>query len=272
MTDMDSFVFFDIDETKVHNLRDALNELNPSRYKSCRFLHTSFENLLRMGLILDAAISAANSMLFFDGGCDAAYLEAFPNIQKESQALVKRLGNRSALDRPFLPVGSAIRVETGSTLCPHVIAAPTMFFPEDITGTHNVRHAFWAALRLKLEFGDSRVAVPCMGMGYGKLSAQECAREIDAGFYMPLCTHKDVVSSNPGWWYVRKSMACRQPNTYANSEVQETADSGAQQWPEVVRDMMQHGGAGDLDPSYAEKIGFSENNIESCAPSAHRQP
>lgn len=57
-------------------------------------------------------------------------------------------------------------------------------------------------------------------MGYGRLSAQECAREIDAAFKMPLCTHEDVVSSNPGWWYVRPNMACRQPETYSNTEIQ----------------------------------------------------
>lgn len=174
-----------------------------------------------MGLRLDAAISPSNCLLFFDGGVDAAYLKAFPNVQKDAQALMKRFGTTTALGRPFLPIGSSIRVSTGSSLCLYIIATPTMFLPEDIRGTQNVKHAFWAALKLKLEVGDSHVAVPCMGMGYGKLSDQECARQIDAAFEMSLDTHDDLVSSNPGQWYVRKSMACEQPDTYANSEVQE---------------------------------------------------
>lgn len=222
MQNMDAFIFFDNDSTKICNLRDALIELDPSRYRSCKFLHASFDNLLHAGFKLHAAISPSNMQLFFDGGVDAAYLEAFPNIQKDAQALIKGFGVRTALDRPILPIGSAIRVETRSPLCPYVIATPTMFWPEDIRATENVRHAFWAALRLLLEFGiSSNVAVPCLGMGYGKLSAQECAREIDAAFKMPLCTHDDVVASKPGWWYVRKNIACRQPNTYSNTEVQE---------------------------------------------------
>lgn len=220
LASMNTFTFFDIDEDKIRSLERALKNVDPSRYNSCRFLHTSFEGLLDMGLDLSAAVSPANSLLFFDGGVDAAYQAAFPNIQKDAQTLMKQFGIRTGLGRPYLPIGSAIRVKTGSIKCPYVIATPTMFLPEDVRRTQNVRHAFWAALRLKLEFGDSHLAVPCMGMGYGKLSADECAREIDTAFKMPLCTHADVVSSNAGWWYVRQSMACRQPETYSNSEIQ----------------------------------------------------
>lgn len=168
---MDAFTFFDIEASKISNLQHALEGLRP-RYKGCRFLHASFEDILEMGLNLDAAISPSNSLLFFDGGVDAAYLEAFPNIQKDAQALIKHLGNTTALGRAFLPIGSSIRVSTGSLVCPYIIAAPTMFLPEDIRGTHNVRHTLWAALRLKLEFGDARVAVPCMGMGYGTVCSE----------------------------------------------------------------------------------------------------
>jgi O-acetyl-ADP-ribose deacetylase (regulator of RNase III) len=217
---MDTFIFFDIDRSRIDALQDALQKLSPARYGNCQFLHASFEELLLMGLCLDATISPSNCLLFFDNGVDAAYLKAFPNVQNDAQKLMKRFGIQTTLGRPYLPIGSAIRVRTGLPLCPYLIAAPTMFLPEDIRGTQNVRHALWAALRLKLEFGDFRVAVPCMGMGYGKLTAHDCAREIDAAFEIPLSRHADVAASNPGWWYVRKNMACRQPDTYSNTEVQ----------------------------------------------------
>lgn len=214
---------FDIDACKIRSLQKALEELKPERYKRFRFLHASFADLLKMDLDLNAAISPAKMLLFYDGGVDAAYLEAFPNIQNDAQTLMKQFSTQTRLGRPCLCIGSAIRVATQSSLCPYVIAAPTMFLPEDIRGTENVRHALWAALRLTLEFGDAHdVAIPCMGTGYGKMSAQECAREIDAAFDMPiLCKHDDLVSAKPGWWYVRKNVACRQPNTYSNSEVQD---------------------------------------------------
>lgn len=86
---MNSFVFVDIDATNFFDLRDALIKLDPSRYSSCSFLHASFENVLHAGCKLCAAISPANCQLFYDGGVDAAYLEAFSNIQKDAHALMK---------------------------------------------------------------------------------------------------------------------------------------------------------------------------------------
>ena len=221
---MVTLTFFDIDENRIRELQHALDEL-PSRPCEYRFLHVqSFDGLLQMGLNLDAVVSPSNCLMFFNGGVDGAYLKSFPNIQRDAQAAIKYFGPKTALGRSFLPVGSAIRIGTGCEQCPSVIATPTMFFPEDIRGTENVRHAFWAALKIMLGAGFTNVAVPCMGMGYGRLSARECAREIDAAFDIPFRDDDDLVSHRRGWWYVRNDMACRQPHTYANTEVQSPHD------------------------------------------------
>jgi O-acetyl-ADP-ribose deacetylase (regulator of RNase III) len=212
--------FFDCDKDRIRDLESAMGRCIPEHVSKLSFVHAKFKDLLKMGG-LDATMSPANSLLFFDGGIDKAYQNAFANIQQNAQTMMRSFCVKSALDRPFLPVGSGIVLETSHEGCPHLIAVPTMFFPEDIRGTENVRHATWVALKLSLELGAGQIAIPCIGMGYGMLSGEECAVEITKALQMPIdLTHTDVGSSRGGCWYVRRGIACRQPGTYINTEVQ----------------------------------------------------
>src|SRR5689334_20182067 len=88
-----------------------------------------------------AIVSPANSYGEMGGGVDLVYRSHFGrDIERRVQAKIREtFGN-------YLPVGEALLVETGSTVIPHLIAAPTMFLPEPTTA-ENVYLAMSAALR-----------------------------------------------------------------------------------------------------------------------------
>jgi O-acetyl-ADP-ribose deacetylase (regulator of RNase III) len=224
-------IIFDIDKDKIVRLRTALEAIVVVGDLQLSFVHASFEELLSLK-VLDATVSPSNSMLFFDGGVDKAYQATFPNIQARAQTLMRSFGVCTTLDRPFLPVGSGLVVHTLLSRCPYLIATPTMFFPEDIRGTENVRHAVWVALKMSRGLGAETVGIPCMGMGYGKLTAEECASEFARGFEMKTdLLHNDLISFREGAWYVRKNMACRQPDTYCNTECQDLRNAASNIFP-----------------------------------------
>jgi O-acetyl-ADP-ribose deacetylase (regulator of RNase III) len=215
-------IFFDWDEVKLRGfearLRSALGDAAP--FVELEFVHFTFDDFLGSGLGvgLTSVVSPANCFLFMDGGIDAAYLAAWPEIQRDAQGMMRSFGLKTALGRSFLPIGSALRVETGEVRCPTVVCVPTMFFPSDIRGSQNVQHAFWAALRL---FKPNEVAgVPLLDTGVGLMTAEDCADQVAAALRMPSTVeHGDLKAETTYGWYVRSQMACAQPNTYANSEI-----------------------------------------------------
>jgi hypothetical protein len=72
-----------------------------------------------------AFVSPANSLLFMDGGIDRAYSRTmWPGIESICKDRLKRLGNLDFIDRPFLPIGSAI-VVADPTLSQWLVCAPT---------------------------------------------------------------------------------------------------------------------------------------------------
>lgn len=128
-----------------------------------------------------AFVSPSNSLMFFDGGYDAALLKMFPGLQTYCRAKVKDLGLRTALSRYYLPIGSALVAPTGQDSC--VIASPTMFLPHDVSRTRNAYHSLMAAMMV-LDTHSSALnerkfdtlVIPAMCCGYGKMTHVERAR------------------------------------------------------------------------------------------------
>ena len=92
-------------------------------------------------------VSPANSLGFMDGGIDLVLSRTiFPGIEPQVRERIRQLGIMSSLDRPYLPIGSAISVSHGANS--HLIVAPTMFLPHDVRGTENAYYSFYAALKM----------------------------------------------------------------------------------------------------------------------------
>ena len=153
-----------------------------------------------------AFVSPGNSMGFMDGGVDYALSRTvLPGCETRLRELIRELGFVTHLGRPYLRVGSALTVtrrEWGSGTC--LVAAPTMFLPHDVSGTHNAYHAFYAALGAFSKHiysqmygcsgerggrggGVDNVApptlvCPALCCGYGKMDPKESARQVHAAY------------------------------------------------------------------------------------------
>lgn len=125
----------------------------------------------------DCMVSPANSFGFMDGGLDRAIIyELGPQVQDNVQAEIVRNFHGE------LPVGCAVLVETRKSKWPHLVAAPTMRVPEDVSGTVNAFLAFRAILleisRYNLANTPSPIKTlvcPGLATGIGKLPSKNCA-------------------------------------------------------------------------------------------------
>ena len=132
-------------------------------------------------------VSPANSYGYMDGGLDRLLTDFFGlRPQQEVQAAIAR--------RPegYLPVGSAVLVNTGHARIPYMISAPTMFLPEPIPAA-NVFFAMSAMLQTAHAHKDVVKAVYCpgLGTGTGRVAPDIAAREM-AHAYAKHITFKAV--------------------------------------------------------------------------------
>ena len=128
-----------------------------------------------------AYVSPANSLLYMDGGVDKAYSEVmFPGIRHCLQEVAKRVCNTNKIGQSYLKIGAALAMEVAVSNA-WLIAAPTMWTPQDVSGTHNAYHATRAALVCADAIPDlQRLVIPAMCCGYGKMSAAEAAKQVCA--------------------------------------------------------------------------------------------
>jgi O-acetyl-ADP-ribose deacetylase (regulator of RNase III) len=173
---------------------------------------------------VDAVVSPANCMGFMDGGIDAAYSKMFPGIQKKVQKQIATYKIESNIGRKMLPIGSAIMVDTDDEECPYLISSPTMFFPESIVGTENAYYAFLSVLQLHKHRPSMTIACPGLGTGIGKLTAEDFASQVKRAYHdfntrNVKYTVKRMIDITTA--FVLEWMACEQPNTYANRELNE---------------------------------------------------
>ena len=126
-----------------------------------------------------AYVSPANSLLYMDGGVDKAYSEAmFPGIRHHLQELAKRVCPSNKIGQPYLKIGSALAIEVAASNS-WLIAAPTMWSPQDVSSTNNAYHATRAALICADAIPDlRRLVIPAMCCGYGKMSAAQAAGQV----------------------------------------------------------------------------------------------
>lgn len=88
----------------------------------------------------------------------------------------------------MLPVGEAVVIPTMNPRIPHLIAAPTMNRPMDVSRTQNAYLAMRAVLRRLVDFNSHaatrsekpihRVLIPGLATGVGQMAPDESARQM----------------------------------------------------------------------------------------------
>lgn len=129
----------------------------------------------------DAIVSPANSFGFMDGGLDHALSERFGwNLQERLQARIRSHPIRELL------VGEALIIETGDPRVPWLVSAPTMRVPMRLRQSINAYLAMKAILATVMTHNGNppirSVAIPGLGTGVGKLSAEIAARQMAAAY------------------------------------------------------------------------------------------
>lgn len=177
-----------------------------------------------------AFVSPANSIGFMDGGIDAAYMMMFPGIQRTVKHVISVLGMETGLGRPYLPVGSAIVIETIWEDGPDtaLISAPTMFLPHSVVGTRNAYYAFMAALclfeRAGLGEGGGRMVCPALCTGYGQMPVEESAKQMYEAlrdFVEGKRPEQNKKYADIPWCFVGPNVDHEQPRNFDNREIQE---------------------------------------------------
>ena len=94
-----------------------------------------------------AFVSPANSLGFMDGGVDYVLSrQMFSGIEPRVKAVFAEKGLKTMLGRSYLPIGKAVTVDTQHENI-WLIAAPTMWLPQDVRVTNNAYHAMYAILK-----------------------------------------------------------------------------------------------------------------------------
>lgn len=127
-----------------------------------------------------AYVSPANSFGFMNGGIDAAYLERWPNAEREVRLRIQRRHYGE------IPVGNALAVALpmgGFHSAVYLIVAPTMRVPMRLPPcTVNPYLATKAALFEASTMHVSSVVLPGMGTGVGGVSPEVCAKQMRAAY------------------------------------------------------------------------------------------
>jgi O-acetyl-ADP-ribose deacetylase (regulator of RNase III) len=177
---MPKYIFFDIDADLLNAYADALQDIPNVEVADEPVDLRDLEGI-------DVFVSPANSQGWMNGGIDAAYSQVFPNVQKEVQKKIAKLGYLDPkTNRPVLPVGSAtiVSIENDKHDSFQIVCAPTMFYPSNISKTpENIFYAMYAVLKVTEYLPkDYIVAVPGMGTGVGGVTCNESARQIREAF------------------------------------------------------------------------------------------
>jgi len=127
-----------------------------------------------IGIAENTIVSPANGFGLMDGGIDQIYTEYFGDTPQK--AIQKIIASRP---EGFLPVGTAILVETGNNRIPYLISAPTMLLPEEVSPV-NVYFAFKAVLKIAELCCDrvNKVYCPGLATGIGRVSPEDAASEM----------------------------------------------------------------------------------------------
>lgn len=160
-------------------------------------------------------VSPANSLGYMDGGIDKAYTGMFNNIEQlvknEIKNLVPHCNNVSKLGRPYLPIGSAIKIKADDENN-YLISAPTMLQPQPVRDTKN---AYWAMKAVLKVWGcNGTIFVPMMCCGYGKMDHNEAATQMKLAYDESLAEINQPLLT----YYIVQPNLDEQPNYYENTE------------------------------------------------------
>lgn len=167
-----------------------------------------------------AYVSPANSLGFMDGGIDYTLSRVmFPGVEGRVKAAIAALNLPTLLGRPHLPIGRAVVVPaidptlespTAGRARLVLVAAPTMWLPQDVRGTHNAYSAMHAALTAARAAGVDRLIVPGLCTGCGMMTAAEAISQMKLA-------HRDFLDGVPAR-YDAASIVDEQPPFYQNTE------------------------------------------------------
>ena len=160
-----------------------------------------------------AFVSPANSLGFMDGGIDYVLSRVmFPGVEQRVKAAFARGAATTLLGRPYLPIGRAVVVDaTDDDHGVQLVAAPTMWLPQDVRGTHNAYHAMYAALRAAASTTTIHTLVTSgLCTGCGRMPPEQAVAQMrDA--------HADFLAGRPPR-YTAEQVAAEQPALYENTE------------------------------------------------------
>lgn len=138
-------------------------------------LPASYEELAESGLLDGAAVVVpGNGFGIMDGGLAAAVEQENDGLQRRVQTLIAKLYGVE------MPVGAALILPVRSG---HVLYAPTMQVPMDITGTDNVYRAARAAARMAKNNKVGTLYLPLMGCGAGGMEPLAAVWQMLCGVY-----------------------------------------------------------------------------------------
>lgn len=130
-------------------------------------------------------ISPANSLCFRDGGIDYTLSRIiFPNIEKEVKNIVKQLGIKSIVGKPYLPIGSSIIINKNNNKS--LVISPTMLLPQNVSNTNNAYYETVAVLYNILinnneNINDIDIIFTSFCCGYGKMDEDVSIQQIING-------------------------------------------------------------------------------------------
>ena len=161
------FVLIDVDAGVVASLRGAFAHFPEVAVASGDLLVVAH----------NAVVSPANGQGFMDGGIDAAYAVAIPDVERRVRDAIAR--------RPegYLPIGAAVIVPVTHDRIDYVIAATTMVGPEAVEADHAYR-ALRAALRVASAHTQRIHSLYCPGLctGVGLVPAPLAARSMASAY------------------------------------------------------------------------------------------
>jgi O-acetyl-ADP-ribose deacetylase (regulator of RNase III) len=165
-----------------------------------------------------AFVSPANALGFMDGGIDYVLSRVmFPGVEQRVKAAFASSGGTTLLGRPYMPIGRAAVVSAdadagGESSGVRLVAAPTMWMPQDVRGTHNAYHAMYAALSAAAAAADPIHTLVTSGLctGCGMMPAEQAVAQMrDA--------HVDFLAGRAPR-YTAEQVAAEQPLLYENTE------------------------------------------------------
>ena len=158
-----------------------------------------------------AYVSPANSKGYMDGGIDYVLSRViFPGIENKVKKAILAGGEQSLLGMPVLSIGKAVCIPTQHNNV-FLIAAPTMWHPQDVTMTHNAYHAMYAILsEAKKNENIKRIILCGLCTGYGKMTPENAIHQM-------MMAYRDFVQGNPPQWSL-EDIVIEQPLWYENTE------------------------------------------------------